>query len=209
MGEGSRVLSGSDASEHFLKSADLSDFGVLHLATHAVVDHANPRRSAVLLSPGADDEDGFLQIREIVDLDLNGQIVLLTACRGASGELVQGEGILGLGRAFFQAGAGAVVGSLWPLRDDEAALLTEELAREIARGRSVAAALSRAQARQIQAGLPTTAWAGLAVFGNAEIVPLPGGSAKTPWVAGLLLALAVSALLLAIVLGFRRGRLGN
>jgi CHAT domain-containing protein len=173
------------------------------------VDHANPRRSAVLLSPGAENEDGYLQIREIVELDLDGQIILLTACRGASGELVQGEGILGLGRAFFQAGASTVVGSLWPLRDDEAAVLTEELARQISGGHSVAAALSRAQARQNQVGLPTTAWAGLAVFGNAEIVPLPGGTAEASWLAGLLLALAVSALLLAIVLGFRRSRLGN
>jgi CHAT domain-containing protein len=208
MGKRGRVLSGADASEHHLKNADLTDFGVIHLATHAVVDHANPRRSAVLLSPGAESEDGYLQIREIVELDLDGKIVFLTACRGASGELVEGEGILGLGRAFFQAGASTVVGSLWPLRDDEAAVLAEELARQISRGHSVAAALSRAQARQIQAGLPATAWSGLAVFGNGEIVPMPGGSAKTPWLTGLLLVIAVAVLLLAVLLGFRRSRLG-
>jgi CHAT domain-containing protein len=137
IGNGSRVLEGSEASERALKEADFSEFGLLHFAAHAVVDDVKPERSAILLSPGAAQEDGMLQIREIVDLELDGRVVILTACRSASGAVLEGEGVVGLARAFFQAGARAVVGSLWPLRDDEAALLVRDFGGELARGTSL------------------------------------------------------------------------
>jgi hypothetical protein len=115
-------------------------------------------------------------LRDIVGLDLDGKVVLLTACRSASGTVVEGEGVLGLARAFFQAGALAVVGSPWPLRDDEAAVFMDGFSRSITRGRSVAAALAEARAARIDAGAPTAAWAGLLVFGDGDVVPLPGGT---------------------------------
>ena len=82
---------------------------------------------------------------------------------------------MGLAHAFFQAGARAVVGSLWPLRDDEAALLMGDFYRELGRGRSVAAALAEARRSRIAAGAPAAAWAGMVVLGDGDLVPLPGG----------------------------------
>src|SRR4029077_7727792 len=63
MGGGSVRLLGNDASERVVKHTDLARFGLLHFATHAVVDEQNPERSGVLLA-GAGGEDGLLQIRE-------------------------------------------------------------------------------------------------------------------------------------------------
>jgi CHAT domain-containing protein len=175
IGGASRLLTGDQASERFLKDADLNRFGVLHFATHAVVDDREPQRSAIVLAPGSPEEDGLLQLREIVAMDLTGKIVVLSACSSASGELTAGEGVVGLARGLFQAGARAVVGSLWPLRDDEAAILVEALAGELSRGASIGTALTAARRARIAAGAPSAAWAGLVVLGDADLVPLPGG----------------------------------
>jgi CHAT domain-containing protein len=175
LGGGSRMVAGAEATERFLKTADLPHYRMLHLAAHTVVDDQHPERSAVLLAPGSDDEDGLLQVREIVGLDLKGRLVILSSCSSASGAVVEGEGVMGLARAFFQAGAVAVVGSLWPLRDEDAERLVDQTAVHLGGGASISAALAAARRDSIRAGAPAAAWAGLVVLGNGDFVPLPGG----------------------------------
>ncbi len=201
LGSGSRLLAGEQATERRIKQTPLARFGVLHFAVHALVDDVHPDRSAILLAPGADDEDGLLQIREIVELDLAAdQAVVLSACRSASGVVIGGEGVLGLARAFFQAGAGTVVGSLWPLRDDEAAALFESFYRHLGRGATLGAALREAQRERIRTGAPAASWAGLVVLGNGDVAPVRGAPRR--W-----LPLAAAALLLALgVVAVRRWR---
>lgn len=174
VGRGSRLLVGNAASEHFVKTADLTRFGILHLAAHAIVDDRQPHRSGVVLAPGAPDENGFLQMREVVTLELDGSLVVLSACSGASGELTEGEGVLGLDRAFFQAGARAVVASHWPLRDDEAADFMSDLGEHLSRGETVGSALTAARRERILAGTPTAAWAGMIVLGDPDLAPVQG-----------------------------------
>lgn len=200
LGGGSVRRLGEDASETFLKSHPLKRYGILHFATHAVTDEANPDRSGVLLAPGDPKQDGLLQIREIVDLDLDGRVVVLSACSSNTGALLRGEGVMSLARAFFQAGSHAVVASLWRLRDDEAAGFFDRFYRHIGRGVSVAAALQAAQSELIAEGAPAAAWAGLVVLGDGDMVPLPGGRKRTgaplwAWAlgAGVLLALIFPA----------------
>ncbi|HSS50423.1 MAG TPA: CHAT domain-containing protein, partial [Thermoanaerobaculia bacterium] len=175
MGGGSVQRLGEDASEAWLKSTPLKRFGVLHFATHAVTDEVNPDRSGVLLAPGARNQDGLLQIREIVDLDLAGRAVVLSACSSNTGVVLQGEGVMSLARAFFQAGARTVVASLWRLRDDEAADFFDRFYKHLGRGRSVAAAARAARKDLIAKGAPAAAWAGIVVLGDGDLVPLPGG----------------------------------
>jgi hypothetical protein len=198
---GGEVRLGAGASEHFLKQTDLARFRVLHFAAHAVIDEDRPDRSSVVLAPGAGDEDGLLQVREIVDLDLKDRLVILTGCRSARGEALEGEGVMSLSHAVFQAGARAVVASLWPLRDDETAALMEEFARQLARGRSVSAALAAARRVRIEAGAPAVAWAGLVVLGDGDFVPVPGGRSPVPpylwWLAPLVLLAALGIASLA------------
>jgi len=173
---------------------------VLHFATHAVTDETNPDRSGVLLAPGAANQDGLLQIREIVDLDLDGRVVVLSACSSNTGALLRGEGVMSLARAFFQAGAHTVVASLWRLRDDEAADLFDRFYGHLGQGKSVAAALQAAQRDLIAEGAPAAAWAGLVVLGDGDLAPLPGGrkgSAIPVWVWVVGGALLAAALLFA------------
>ncbi len=72
---------GGEATESRLMQDRLQRHAILHFATHALVDDTEPRRSAVLLSPGENDQDGLLQAREIVALALDGRVVILSACR--------------------------------------------------------------------------------------------------------------------------------
>jgi CHAT domain-containing protein len=204
LGGGSTLLTGPEATERFLKETGLRRFGLLHIAAHSLVDDEKPERSAILLAPGAPEEDGLLQTRELVRLDLRGAVVVLSACRSAGGPILSGEGVIGLSRAFFQAGARTVVGSLWPLRDDETERVFRSFYRHLAEGGSVSGSLSAARRDAIRAGLPAAAWAGLVVLGDGDVVPLPGGRRAWPsaaWTA----TLVVAALLLAVLL-MRRAR---
>jgi CHAT domain-containing protein len=179
LGSGSVLRTGRAASERFLKTAELERFGVLHLATHSVIDPREPQRSAVLLSPGAPDEDGQLQLREVVELDLDNALVILSGCSSALGEITESEGVVGMARAFFQAGARTVVGSLWPMRDDEAEELVTRMGEELKRGASVGEAVALTRRAAIAQGQPPAAWAGLVLLGDAGHVPVPGGASRS------------------------------
>jgi CHAT domain-containing protein len=200
LGNESRMVSGPEANERFIKEIDLAGYRILHFATHAVVDYEHPERSAVVLAPGNENQDGFLQIREIAELELNGSLVILSACRSASGTVLRGEGSLGLARAFFRAGARAVIGNLWTLRDDEAEPLVGELGRQLAEGSGLAEALAEAQATRIAASAPTEAWAGLVLLGDGDFVPDPEGRNSLGVYPGWLPSVSGAALLLIVAI---------
>jgi len=189
LGGASRLLLGAEATESFVKSESLTRYAILHVAAHALLDDQRPERSAVLLAPGSAAEDGLLQIREIVGLDLAGRVVVLSSCRSASGAVLGGEGPMGLARAFFQAGARTVVGSLWTLRDDEAEAAFRSFYRHVGDGLSVEEALAAAQRGRRRAGAPAAAWAGLVILGDGRAIPFPGGRPRASALAPMALAL--------------------
>jgi CHAT domain-containing protein len=182
-GGASMAWAGAEATEHRLARTPLDRFGTLHIAAHAVVDEEHPQRSAVVLAAGGG-EDGLLQVAEIVRLRLAGKLVVLSACRSASGRVLAGEGPLGLTRAFLEAEARAVVGSLWPLRDDEARRAMSLLADRLARGEPVGAALAGVRRALHRSGAPAAVWSGLVVVGDGDAVV--ASAAKSARSAGLL-----------------------
>jgi CHAT domain-containing protein len=206
IGRGSRMIEGGEVTELLMKETDFRAFGIVHFATHTVVDYGKPDRSAIVLAPGAEEEDGFLQAREIADLDLEGQVVFLSSCRSASGPVFRGEGVLGLARAFFRAGARAVVGNLWPLRDEDAEAFMDEFSRRIASGQSLASALTGARRARIAAGASATAWAGIILVGDGDVIPVPGGRAGGPGPGGWILLAALLVALAILVPLVRRRR---
>src|SRR5207237_1019980 len=78
---------------------------ILHFATHGLIDEIRPERSALALTASPPGDDGLLQTREIYALPLHADLVTLSACQTALGRNVTGEGMIGLSRAFFYAGA--------------------------------------------------------------------------------------------------------
>jgi CHAT domain-containing protein len=124
---------GFDANRPALIEAALSDYRMLHLATHGILNTRQPDLSGIVLSlvDGAGrPQDGFLRLHDIYNLRLNAELVVLSACQTALGKEMRGEGLIGLTRGFMYAGATAVVASLWQV-DDES---TSELMKRFYRG---------------------------------------------------------------------------
>lgn len=146
-GRGQTVaLLGQDATEGRLKAAAPGSFSVLHLAVHGWLDDVHPARSGLVLGrEEGDEEDGLLQLREIFRLPLEADLVVLSACRSALGELVTGEGMVGLTRGFFHAGASSVVASLWNVDDEASAVFMDAFYRGLRRGHDKAEALRLAK----------------------------------------------------------------
>jgi hypothetical protein len=108
---------------------------------------------------------------------------------------------MSLARTFFQAGAQAVVGTLWRVRDEDTASFFDAFYRHLAEGMSIAAAVQAAQLERRAAGAPMTAWAGVVVLGDGDVVPLPGGhrgSGPGTWYRWLVVSLAVLTVVLMI-----------
>ena len=111
-----------DASVSRLKSLALENYQVIHLACHAYEDEMVPYRSGLFLSaPTGCDDGGFLYARDVAGLSMRAELVVLSACRTSRGYIEDGEGAMGLARAFFYAGARSVVSSLWEVSDRAAA----------------------------------------------------------------------------------------
>lgn len=197
---GGELWVGEEASERRLKGVDLSRYSLLHLAAHAVVDLRRPERSCLLLAPGHEDEDGLLRAPEVADLDLRGQVVVLSACQTSHGEILRGEGLMSLARAFFAAGAVAVVGSRWPLEDSEAADFFDAFYRQIAAGQNAAAALRSARRQGFEAGWPAEAWAGPVLLGSGD----PKIKAPAPRLSVPVLTVIVLAVLFLVLATWRR-----
>ena len=208
---GVTALVGEQASEAELKARLSRDrIDLLHVAAHALVHETDPRRSSLVLAPGAPTEDGLMTYREITELELPGTVVILTACRSAAGgPYLEGAGITGLADAFLRAGARQVVASLWPLQDEDAARLGIEFSGHLREGLDSATALARAQRRLQRAGFSERAWAGLVLIGDDAHAPFDGTRPqadrdRNP--AALLLIALGSVSLLVLGGWYRRGR---
>jgi CHAT domain-containing protein len=115
------VFTGPDATEENVKTSPLvASARNLHFAVHGFLDESHPDRSGLQLARGSSSvEDGLLRVREISNLDLHADLVVLSACQSGMGRVISGEGLIGMSRAFLYAGAGSIVVSLWKV-DDEA-----------------------------------------------------------------------------------------
>jgi len=164
------VRRGREATESWLKRARLAAYGTLHFATHGTYDDRAPGRSALVLAPGQG-EDGRLQVREIAALALRARLVSLSACDTGLGEVVTGEGVVGVARAFLNAGADAVAMTLWRIPDASTAELMRRFYRHLRAGRPAAEALRDAKL-ELRAGRAARRapfhWAGVVLTGDAD-----------------------------------------
>jgi tetratricopeptide (TPR) repeat protein len=114
------------ASRETATSAELSQYRIVHFATHGLLDKEHPELSGIVLSlvdREGKPQNGFLQLHDVYNLNLPAEMVVLSACQTGLGKSVRGEGLVGLTRGFIYAGAKRVVASLWSVQD----LATAEL----------------------------------------------------------------------------------
>jgi CHAT domain-containing protein len=114
------VATGFEASRETVLNSQLSQYQVVHFATHGLINNEHPELSGILLSlvnESGEPEDGFLQLPDIYNLRLSATLVVLSACNTGLGKDVRGEGLVGLTRGFMYAGSKGVIASLWKVDD--------------------------------------------------------------------------------------------
>jgi len=164
------------ASEAELRSLKLDDFKIIHFAAHALVDDQKPARSFIVLSRNQDSRQyDFVQMRDIYNLRMNSDLVALSACQTGLGRLIRGEGIEGLSRAFFYAGASSVLMSLWAVNDQASYQLMERFYYHLRSSESIMQSLQKAKLEMVHSGVFSHPfyWAGFVITGNAEKVIFP------------------------------------
>jgi CHAT domain-containing protein/tetratricopeptide (TPR) repeat protein len=165
-----RLYLGKDSTESSFKREQLLRYRRLHFATHTVIDELSPSRSAVVLTQGADtDEDGFLEVDEISELALDCDLVVLSGCQTGRGQVLTGEGILGLSRAFMYAGAKSVVVSLWNVSDISTCHLMETFYSHLRSGMSIVKSLRETKLEMLNGHSETRHpyyWAPFVVIGK-------------------------------------------
>lgn len=169
-----RVLLDAAASETALKRAAaagrLRHYDVLHFATHGLISARQPWSSAlVLAAPRAGSaEDGYLTALEMSRMALTSRLVVLSACDTATGNALEGEGVLGFPYVLLASGATSTMLTLWPIDDNATASLMPEVMKHVRAGLDPSRALALAKRAWIagKGAGDVRAWAGVMVYGR-------------------------------------------
>jgi CHAT domain-containing protein len=130
-----KTLTGRNAARSVLMSPEISQYNFIHFATHSTVDRDDPLRSRIWLSPDttADSKD-YLSLRDVMQLTLPADLIVLSSCESGGGRFLLGEGIEGFVRGFMSAGCRNVVVSLWDVEDFASAIFMKEFYRNLRSG---------------------------------------------------------------------------
>jgi CHAT domain-containing protein/tetratricopeptide (TPR) repeat protein len=172
-GPGARVVTGPEATKDLILK-ETSGYRVVHFATHGVLDDAEPLYSGLRVAAGhSEGEEGSetLHVYEMFSLHLPAAVVICSACQTAQGKIRAGEGLVGMSRALFYAGASSLVVTLWPIPDVPTRRLMRVFHRYLRSGHDPAEALSRAK-QDVRSSHPHVyrhpyTWAGFIVLGPA------------------------------------------
>jgi len=204
-------LIGLEVNESRLKAEDLLEYGAgIIFSTHGIVDERIPyfRQPALILSnPRLTEEisdkvtgsDGYLTMSEIMNLKISTEIVAALACGTGVGRVVQGEGVMSLGRAFQYAGARSVLVSLWSVEDKSTNILGERFFAGLKNGEQKETSLFEARRLLKQQGYEHPLyWAGFILIGERDMLQKEN---KPYWIRiTWLIIIAISLMLLGRVL---------
>jgi len=169
---GAKVLTGEFATEaswnRLADSGELARYRVIHFAAHGFLSDDDPALSSIVLGqvqrePGT---DGYLTAAELSSVDLNSDLVVVSACNSGVSGFVEGEGMMGIAHALFEAGTRHSLLTLWPVGDKPTAKFMAQFYDYYRAGESAPAALASAQRWAIQKGWDTHDWAAFVMHGN-------------------------------------------
>lgn len=158
-------------------TTQLSNYSMLHLATHAVFDDSEPEYSYLAFS-SSEIKENLLYVSDLYNLQIDADLVTLSACESGVGELKRGEGFLSLARGFFYSGASSIASTLWKVNDASTASLMDSFYKNLSDGNSKDVALQMAQKDFLktnnQNGLSHPYyWSGFIISGNTQALTTP------------------------------------
>ncbi|MFB9843624.1 CHAT domain-containing protein [Mucilaginibacter ginsenosidivorans] len=180
--KGTSFIGQSATKQQFLRSAP--NFNIIHLATHAYANDNDPNRSFIAFYPSKPDSvlQYKLYIPEIYNLRLDKtRLIVLSACESGTGELMRGEGLISLSRAFSYSGCYNIVTSMWKADDASTAYISSKMHRYLQKGYTIASALRQAKLDYLNDGSIPNAkktpgyWAQLRLVGGFEETKAPNG----------------------------------
>lgn len=176
---------GQDASESVFR-AEASKYNIIHLAMHGYVNNGKPDYSFLAFSEVDKDttQDGQLHAYELLNMSLNADLVVLSACETGYGVAERGEGVKSLARAFMYAGSPSVVMTLWKVNDSATARLMANFYEALSKGVGKDEALRQAKLAYLDKATRLSShpayWAGFVSIGNPE--PIVGGPGWWLWI---------------------------
>ena len=160
----------------FLQQA--SAYQIIHLATHGKAD-ANVGDYSYLAFTATPDstQERLLYAKDIYNLSLNAEMIVLSACETGDGEFFKGEGVISLGSAFFYAGAKSIISTLWSVDDASTKKLVAFFYEGIKAGQTKSAALRQAKLQYLeQTNYPHPFyWAAFVGNGDMKAIPPAAG----------------------------------
>ncbi|MGI8640522.1 MAG: CHAT domain-containing protein [Pyrinomonadaceae bacterium] len=148
------IVSGFSANRQRVFEKDVSDYKIIHFATHGLMNDEHPELSGIVLSlfdENGGAQKGFIRLQDIYSLNLSADLVVLSACQSGIGKEVKGEGLMSLTGGFMQSGAKSVLSSLWKVDDYATAELMKNFYRELStKNLTPAEALRNAQIKMRQ-----------------------------------------------------------
>lgn len=182
--------------------SQVSDFDVIHLAMHAVLDEDDPANSSLIFN-----ENEKLFLREFYDLNIPAQLAVLSACNTGVGEIKRGEGVQSLSRAFTYAGVKSTVMSLWPAPDQQTSQIMVSFYENLKDGLNKAQALQHAKLAYLKNTDHEPLkhpffWAGFVLSGNNSPILV----SKPFWQRPLFSIGLLSILAVLLVIRWRRSR---
>ena len=175
-----------------------SQYRIIHLAMHALVDDDNPMQSRLVFTQNnSGKDDRYLNAYELYNMDLNADLAILSACNTGYGKYVRGEGMMSLGRAFAFAGCPSVVISHWSVDDQATSELMQVFYQGLADGLSKSEAMRKAKLSYLETTGPREAnpiyWGSFVVIGDDAPVT---SSSLWYWVLGIVVGLGLTLVVL-------------
>jgi CHAT domain-containing protein/Flp pilus assembly protein TadD len=157
------VITGSNGTKKVIVEK-MPKARIIHLATHGLLDNNRGLGSAIALAPSGND-NGLLTAEEILDLKLNAELVVLSACDTGRGRLT-GDGVIGLSRSFISAGVPSVIVSLWAIPDSQTVALMTNFYKQFQKNADKAESLRQAMLTTMQQYSHPKNWAAFTLIGE-------------------------------------------
>jgi CHAT domain-containing protein/tetratricopeptide (TPR) repeat protein len=201
-----RLYTGADATViQFLEKAPKAN--LIHLAAHGIANDIDSEYSYLAFTQNADENnESLLYVKNLYNVRLKAELVVLSACETGIGELQRGEGIISLARGFSFAGAKSIVTTLWRIDDNTSSEIMVDFYKNLISGNSKETALRNAKLTYLEKRKGSNYthplfWAAFVPVGNMEPVSTKG----LPWWSWIVFILS-SALLLIIGRRFLKNR---
>ena len=171
MFDGAIYLNEAASENQFKKNA--KNYGILHLAMHALIDNEHPMYSKLVFSREGDSiDDNYLNTYELYNMELQADLAVLSACNTGYGKLNRGEGLMSLSRAFSYAGCKSTVMSLWRAHDQITVGLMLDFFLNLKQGQTKGSALRDAKLKYLREADRMTAnpyfWANFILVGDGH-----------------------------------------